>query len=111
MKLPQPMAEAPVPAAAASAAPAAPVAAAPAAAPEPEALAAYIRLARLAQVITNLLNNSAKYTEDGGQIWLTARHDFEHNTAVIILHNKCFVTFIQFRHNDMTTLNQANTVR
>jgi PAS domain S-box-containing protein len=27
---------------------------------------------RLAQVFTNLLNNSAKYTEQGGQIWLCA---------------------------------------
>jgi PAS domain S-box-containing protein len=29
--------------------------------------------ARLAQVFANLLNNSAKYTEPGGQIWLTVR--------------------------------------
>jgi PAS domain S-box-containing protein len=30
---------------------------------------------RLAQVFGNLLNNSAKYTERGGRIWLTARRD------------------------------------
>jgi signal transduction histidine kinase/DNA-binding response OmpR family regulator len=37
--------------------------------------------ARLAQVVTNLLNNAAKYTEEGGQIWLTARREGE--TAVV----------------------------
>jgi CheY-like chemotaxis protein/two-component sensor histidine kinase len=30
---------------------------------------------RLAQVIANLLNNAAKYTDAGGQIWLTVRRD------------------------------------
>jgi PAS domain S-box-containing protein len=36
---------------------------------------------RLAQVVANLLNNAAKYTEENGQIWLTARR--ERNDAVI----------------------------
>ena len=30
---------------------------------------------RLTQVVANLLNNAAKYTDPGGQIWLTVRHE------------------------------------
>ena len=30
---------------------------------------------RLTQVVSNLLNNSAKYTDEGGQIWLTVTRD------------------------------------
>ena len=36
---------------------------------------------RLAQVFSNLLNNSAKYTEKGGRIWLTA---YRENGSVVV---------------------------
>ena len=38
----------------------------------PEPIYLQADLTRLAQAISNLLNNSAKYTEPGGQVWLTA---------------------------------------
>jgi PAS domain S-box-containing protein len=41
--------------------------------PEPMPLAA--DPVRLAQVVTNLLNNAAKYSDERGQIWLTARRE------------------------------------
>jgi CheY-like chemotaxis protein len=40
-----------------------------------EVLTLHGDLVRLAQVVSNLLNNSARYTETGGQIWLNARRD------------------------------------
>ena len=37
----------------------------------PESMYVEADTTRLAQVVSNLLNNAAKYTEDGGRIWLT----------------------------------------
>jgi PAS domain S-box-containing protein len=40
-------------------------------------------LTRMAQVITNLLNNAAKYTEEGGQIWLSVQRDGSDATIAV----------------------------
>ena len=44
-------------------------------APETTALHVQGDFTRLTQVISNLLNNAAKYTPEGGNIWLTVRQD------------------------------------
>ena len=41
----------------------------------PEPIYLYADAMRLAQAFANLLNNAAKYTEQGGSIWLTAAQD------------------------------------
>ena len=41
----------------------------------PEPVLLFADLTRLAQVFSNLLNNSAKYTEPGGRIWIDAERD------------------------------------
>lgn len=45
-------------------------------------------LARLAQIFSNLLHNAAKFSDSGGDIWLTARR--EGNEVVIIVGDRGF---------------------
>lgn len=39
--------------------------------------------ARVVQIITNLLNNAAKYTEAGGQVWLTIKREGDEATICV----------------------------
>ena len=72
----------------------------------------YADSVRLEQIFTNLLNNAARYTRKGGQIWLTARP--ENNNAVISVRDngigilpgmlpRLFDMFVQERRNGVGT--------
>jgi PAS domain S-box-containing protein len=72
----------------------------------------YADSVRLEQIFTNLLNNAARYTRRGGQIWLTAH--VENNNAVISVRDngigilpgmlpRLFDMFVQERRNGVGT--------
>ena len=48
-----------------------------------EALRIDADITRMAQVVTNLLNNAAKYTEEGGEIWLGVDRDGSDATITV----------------------------
>lgn len=72
----------------------------------PESIPLNADLTRLAQVFSNLLTNSAKYTEPGGQIWVTASRVGEEveisvrDTGVGILPNDLSRVFKMFSQVD-----------
>ncbi len=50
----------------------------------PEPLTLEADPVRLSQVIANLLNNAAKYTDEGGQIWLTVRREGDEGVMISV---------------------------